>query len=82
MQKNKQSRRSPRACEDLLSPQAPNTRLLDFARSIQSFLPSGLGPEKQEEAPLLNSKVDHRVHIRSQALDVIYKPMVIKVVSA
>ena len=40
-------------------------------RSIQSFLPSRLWPEKQEEAPLLNSKVDHRVQVKSQALDVI-----------
>ena len=39
--------------------------------SIQSFLPSRLWPEKQEEAPLLNSKVDHRVQVKSQALDVI-----------
>ena len=65
----KQSRRSPRARLDRLSPQASNSRLLD--RSIQSFLPSRLWPEKQEEAPLFNSKVDHRVQVKSQALDVI-----------
>ena len=35
-------------------PPAPNTRMSDLARSLQSFLPSSLGPEKQEEAPLLN----------------------------
>ena len=78
------------SAEAPLYPRAPNTRLSDLARSLQSFLPSGLGPDKQEEAPLLdflyelkpfNSKVDHRVHVRSQPLDVVYNPIVIKVVS-
>ena len=32
----------------------PRARLSDLTRFLLSFLPSGLGPEKQEEATLLN----------------------------
>ena len=55
-----------------------------------SFLPSSLGPGKEEGEPLLDflyekkpfsSRADHRVHVKSQPLDIVYKPIVIKVVS-
>ena len=73
-----------------LCPRAAPTRLSEMARSFQSYLPSSMGPAKEEEPPLLdflyelkpfNSKADHRVHVRSQPLDIVFNPNVIKVVS-
>ena len=73
-----------------LNPKVSNTRLTELARTLSSYLPSALGPSREEEEPLLdflyelkpfNSKADHRVHIKSQPLDIVFNPIVIKVVS-
>ena len=60
-----------------------------FAKSIQTNLPAGLAQSKEEdEAPVSiflwkerNSKVVHRVHVKSQPLNVVYNPIVIKFVT-
>ena len=73
-----------------LCPRVAPTRLSEMARSLQSYLPTSMGPALEEEPPLLdflyelkpfNSKADHRVHVRSQPLDIVFNPNVIKVVS-
>ena len=82
---------SPQSSEDApLYPRSSQNRFTGFAKSIQSFLPSSLGTCKEEDEPLLDflyekkpfsSRADHRVHVKSQPLDIVYKPIVIKVVS-
>ena len=65
-------------------------RFTGFVKSIQSFLPSSLGSCKEEEEPLLyflyekkpfSFQADHRVHVKSQPLYIVYNPIVIKVVT-
>ena len=81
---------SPQSSEDApLYPRSSQDRFAGFAESILSFLTSSLGPGKEEEEPLLDflyerkpfsSRADHRIHVKSQPLDIVYNPIVIKVV--
>ena len=84
---------SPQSSESApLHTKASQSRFSELARSIQTFLPAGLSQSKEEEdeSPIFyflyekkpfNSKVDHRIHVKSQPLNVVYNPIVIKVVT-
>ena len=83
---------SPQSSESApLHIKASQSRFSDLAKSIQTFLPAGLSQTKEEdEAPIFyflyekkpfNSKVDHRIHVKSQPLNVVYNPIVVKVVT-
>ena len=82
---------SPQSSENApLHAKLSQSRFSEFAKSIQTFLPSSLGTSKEDEAPIFyflyekkpfSSKADHRIHIRSQPLNIVYNPIVIKVVT-
>ena len=82
---------SPQSSENApLHAKLNQSRFSEFAKSIQTYLPSSLGSNKEDEAPIFYflyekkpflSKADHRIHIRSRPLNVVYNPIVIKVVT-
>ena len=84
---------SPQSSESApLHAKLSQSRFSEFAKSIQTYLPGGYGNSqiKDEEAPIFyflyenkpfNSKVDHRIHVKSQPINIVYNPIVIKVVT-
>ena len=82
---------SPQSSENApLHAKLSQSRFTEFARSIQTYLPGGYSQMREEEAPIFyflyekkpfNSKVDHRIHVKSQPINVVYNPIVIKVVT-
>ena len=83
---------SPQSSESApLHTKASQSRFTELAKSIQTFLPAmAQSKEEEEESPIFyflyekkpfNSKVDHRIHVKSQPLNVVYNPIVIKVVT-
>ena len=82
---------SPQSSESApLHTKASQSRFTELARSIQTFLPAMAQSKEEEESPIFyflyekkpfNSKVDHRIHVKSQPLNVVYNPIVIKVVT-
>ena len=82
---------SPQSSENApLHAKISQNRFTELAKSIQTYLPSSLSQSKEEESPIFyflyeknpfSSKVDHRVHVKSQPLNVVYNPIVIKLVT-
>ena len=85
---------SPQSSENApLHAKLSQSRFSEFAKSIQTLLPGSLAHAQsrdEEEAPIFyflyekkpfNARVDHRVHVKSQPLNVVYNPIVIKVVT-
>ena len=71
-------------------PQVQSEQVYKVCKVHPGLPPSSLGTFKEEDEPLLDflyekkpfsSRADHKVHVKSQPLDIVFNPIAIKVVS-